>query len=130
MDEKPPSGLSHDWLGPRRWQTSGGSNRHVSAVDEVKGKPGFAVTDAAGNFSVQTFDPGDGLTEGTHRVALRKTVMLDRQGNEVKEIREPGDAKETHLVARKLEDFKTSGLEVQIKPEASNVLATFEVTSK
>ena len=99
-------------------------------VDEAKGKPGTAITDSNGLFSVQTFDPGDGLTEGTHRVSLRKTVMLDKQGNEVKEIREPGDAKETHLIPKKYQEFKTSGIEVQIKPEDANELKAFEVTAK
>ncbi|HVJ69429.1 MAG TPA: carboxypeptidase-like regulatory domain-containing protein [Caulifigura sp.] len=99
-------------------------------VDEATGKPGTAITDSNGNFSAQTFDPGDGLTEGTHRVALRKTVMLDKQGNEVLEIREPGDVKETHLIPKKYQEFKTSGIEVQIKPEGANELKAFEVSTK
>ncbi|QDT52919.1 hypothetical protein Pan44_09320 [Caulifigura coniformis] len=99
-------------------------------VDADKGKPGTAVTDRNGAFTAQTFDPGDGLTEGTHRVSLSKTVMLDKQGNEVKEIREPGDAKETHMIAKKFGAFETSGIEVQIKSDGSNELETFKVTGR
>jgi hypothetical protein len=52
-------------------------------ADEMTGKPGWAVTDEDGYFEVQTFDPGDGLTEGTHRVALKKTQMVDRATGKV-----------------------------------------------
>ncbi len=99
-------------------------------VDEAGGKPGTAITDSNGAFAAQTFDPGDGLTAGKHRVSLRKTVMLDKQGNEVAEIREPGDVKETHLIPKKYQEFKTSGIEVEIKAEGSNELPAFEVAGK
>lgn len=97
-------------------------------IDEVKGKPGTAVSDANGNFSVQTFDPGDGLTEGTHRVALKKTQMLDRAtGKVVTEVTSDAPLKEEHLVPQKYSDFATSKIEVQIKPE-KNKLPPFNLS--
>lgn len=96
-------------------------------VDQEKGKPGFAVTNDEGYFEVQTFDPRDGLTEGTHRVALKKAHMVDRAtGKVVTEVASDAPLKEMHFVAEKYNDFAKSGIEVQIKPEKNN-LEPFQV---
>jgi hypothetical protein len=94
------------------------------------GKPGTAVTDADGRFTAQTFDPGDGLTEGGHRVAVQKSGFVDKQGNPVREIREPGDAKEVHETPKKYEDFQTSGIEVKVSPGKGNEFQPFNLTTK
>jgi hypothetical protein len=96
-------------------------------VDEVAGKPGTAVTDASGYFSVQTFDPGDGLTEGTHRVSIAKTQMLDKVTKKVvTEVNSDAPLIEDHLLPKRYSDFTTSKLEVEIKAE-KNKLAPFEL---
>lgn len=93
------------------------------------GKPGFAVTDKKGNFEVQTFDPGDGLTAGKHRVSIQKTEMVDSSGNVVREVKDEGtDLKEKHFLPEKYADFTTSGLEVEIKADTKNKLEPFDLT--
>ena len=97
-------------------------------VDAVAGKPGTAVTDSQGNFSVQTFDPGDGLTEGAHRVSITKVQLLDRATKKVvTEITSDAPLIEDHLLPRRYSDFTSSKLEVQIKPE-KNKLEPFNLT--
>ena len=89
--------------------------------DEVGGRAGTAVTDENGYFEVQTFEPGDGLTEGTHQVAIRKTFMVDRAtGKEVKEVTTDAPLVEKHLLPEKYGDFETSGLEVKSRRTTTN----------
>jgi hypothetical protein len=96
-------------------------------VDEVIGKPGWAVTDENGYFEVQTFDPGDGLTEGTHRVALKKAQMIDRAtGKVVTEVTTDAPLKEEHLLPEKYNYFSASNFEVQIKAK-KNYLEPFKL---
>lgn len=96
-------------------------------ADQEHGKPGFAVTDDGGYFEAQTFDPRDGLTEGTHRVALKKAEMVDASGKVVKEVTTDAPLKEKHFVPERYNDFVKSQLEVQIKPE-KNKLEPFNLT--
>lgn len=97
-------------------------------TDAEKGKPGWAVTDANGYFEAQTFDPRDGLTEGTHRVALKKAQLIDRAtGKVVTEVNSDAPLKELHLVPARYNDFLTSKIEVQIKAE-KNKLEPFQLT--
>ncbi|QDS91845.1 hypothetical protein FF011L_05810 [Roseimaritima multifibrata] len=95
---------------------------------DPKGKAGSAVTDAEGRFEAMTFDAGDGLTEGSHRVAVKKTVMVDSSGNVVSEIREPGSVTEKSFVPAKYSDFEKSGLEITVSSAEDNELAPFEIT--
>ncbi|MFN3151459.1 hypothetical protein [Bremerella sp.] len=78
------------------------------------GRGGSAITDSSGYFDAQTFEPGDGLTEGMHNVSIRKIQMVDRNGNVVEEIREPGSVVEKNLVPDKYSKFDKSGLQVTI----------------
>ncbi|TWT31803.1 carboxypeptidase-like regulatory domain-containing protein [Blastopirellula retiformator] len=96
-------------------------------VDE-SGKGGAARTDANGYFEAQTFEPGDGLTEGAHRVAIQKTKMVDRQGNEVTVIYEPGDAIERNFLPAKYAKYEKSDIEVQIDPVSENDLGQIQLT--
>lgn len=93
------------------------------------GKPGHAVTDASGRFTATTFEPGDGLTAGSHRVSIQKSGFVDKQGNVVREIREPGDVKEVLFVPKKYGHFETSGIEVQVAPVQVNEFAPFHLTT-
>lgn len=94
-------------------------------VDDT-GRGGSAVTDYQGYFQAQTFDPGDGLTPGTHRVAVHKVQLVDASGNVVTEIREPGGLREKSLVPKRYADFKKSGIEVTVT-EGDNELGVFEL---
>ena len=96
-------------------------------TDQEKGKPGFAVTDENGYFEAQTFDPRDGLTEGTHRVALKKAQLVDRAGKVVTEVTSDAPLKEQHVVPEKYNDFAKSQIEVQIKAGKNN-LEPFQLT--
>jgi hypothetical protein len=99
-------------------------------ADAIGGKPGYAVTDANGYFEAQTFEPGDGLTEGTHRVALKKAQLVDRAtGKVVTEVNSDAPLLEQHLVPQKYNDFSTSKIEIQIKAE-KNRLAPFQLTTR
>jgi len=105
----------------------GGATVTFQPTEEVNGKPGWAVTDENGYFKGQTFDPGDGLTEGTHRVALKKAQLVDRAtGKVVTEVSSDAPLKEQHFVPEKYNDFSTSRIEVQIKAE-KNILPPFEL---
>lgn len=94
---------------------------------DPEGKPGSALTDADGRFEAQTFDPGDGLTAGTHRVAIKKIAMVDAAGNIVEEIREPGGITEKHFLPKQYGDFTTSELEIVVSAEDSNELAPMDL---
>ncbi|QDS86037.1 hypothetical protein EC9_01950 [Rosistilla ulvae] len=93
-----------------------------------EGKPGSAVTDDQGRFEVQTFDPGDGLTEGTHRVAIKKIAMVDKAGNIVAEVGEPGSVTEKNFVPKQFSDFEKSGLEITVSTDGENQLEAFQLT--
>ncbi|MEW4455919.1 carboxypeptidase-like regulatory domain-containing protein [Bremerella sp. JC817] len=86
------------------------------------GKGGSALTDSRGYFEARTFESGDGLTEGTHRVAISKVQLVDAQGNIVTEIREPIGLREKNLVPKKYSDFKKSEIEVTINADGANDL--------
>jgi hypothetical protein len=97
-------------------------------VDAEKGKPGWAITDANGYFEAQTFDPRDGLTEGTHRVALKKAQLVDRAtGKVVTEVTTDAPLKELHVVPEKYNDFSASQIEIQIAAK-KNRLEPFQLT--
>lgn len=94
-------------------------------VDE-SGRGGSAITDDQGYFEAQTFDPGDGLTPGKHRVAIHKVQLVDASGNVVTEIREPGGLREKNLVPKRYADFKKSGIEITVE-EDDNDVGVFEL---
>jgi len=95
-------------------------------IDSV-GKPGFAVTDADGRFEVQTFDPGDGLTAGKHRVAIQKVQLVDAQGNVLERLVDDRPTTEQHLLPEKYSTFSKSGLEVTIEADKKNKLEPFDL---
>lgn len=96
-------------------------------IDAV-GKPGSAITDRNGYFQVTTFDPGDGLTTGRHRVAVQKTHIVDQSGNIVTEIREPGGLIEKNFLPKRYADFQKSGLKVTVEESRSNDLGQINLS--
>jgi hypothetical protein len=93
------------------------------------GKPGFALTDDRGYFNVQTFEPGDGLTEGGHRVSIRKTHLVDRSGKIVQQVLDDGGGLvEKHFLPEHYADFTTSGIQIQVEAKKSNRLDPFQLT--
>lgn len=89
---------------------------------DSQGRGGSAVTDENGFFEAQTYEPGDGLTAGTHKVAIQKTLFVDKAGNVVTEIREPGSAVEKDFLPKKYRQFDKSGLTVEIADSDGNDL--------
>jgi len=95
---------------------------------DAAGKPGHAVTDRNGWFKAQTFDPGDGLAEGSYRVAIQKTKIVDASGNIVEVIREPGGLIEKNFLPERYADFAKSGIEITIEAKNKNDLGTIELS--
>lgn len=89
---------------------------------DPEGRGGSAVTDAEGFFEAQTYEPGDGLTAGTHKVAIKKTLFVDKAGQVVTEIREPGSAVEKDFLPKKYGTFEKSGLTVEVADSDGNDL--------
>lgn len=95
------------------------------------GKPGFALTDDKGNFNAQTFEEGDGLTEGKHRVSIKKTLMVDSAGKIVETVVDDGAGlTEKNFLPEKYGDFTSSGIEVTIEATKANRLEPFNLTGE
>lgn len=92
------------------------------------GKAGYAVTDANGYFYAQTFDPGDGLIEGSHLVAIQKTQLIDRDGNVVTEVREPGGIREKNFLPEKYAKFNKSEIKVEVLATNNNDLGPLNLS--
>jgi len=91
------------------------------------GKGGYAVTDAEGMFKAQTFEPGDGLTEGKHKVKIQKTHLVDRDGKIVEVVREPGGIVEKNFLPKKYAKFETSDVEIEVTTD-ENEIGAFNLT--
>lgn len=98
----------------------------IFSPEDPAGKPGVAITDKSGRFDAETFEPKDGLTAGPHKVTVEKTTLVDKQGNPVEVIREPGDVKEVREVPKQYSNFATSGLRVEVK-DGKNEFPAFEL---
>ncbi|MEW4561762.1 carboxypeptidase regulatory-like domain-containing protein [Bremerella sp. JC770] len=94
--------------------------------EDTAGKGGSAMTDSNGYFEATTFEPGDGLTQGVHNVAVRKVLMVDRNGNVVEVVREPGDVMEKSYLPDKYGKYDKSGLQVTIT-DGNNDLGAFDL---
>ena len=80
-----------------------------------EGSPAHGATDAEGNFSLTTFEPGDGAVPGTYTVVITLNVTDER-----------GEVKS--LLPRKYADPRTSGLTVEVAKQGPNEFY-FELTS-
>ncbi|PQO46199.1 carboxypeptidase-like regulatory domain-containing protein [Blastopirellula marina] len=96
--------------------------------DDPEGRGGYATTDSNGYFEAQTYEPGDGLTAGKHLVAIQKTAFVDKAGNIVEEIREPGSAIEKSFLPKKYASFEKSEIEVEIKADGENDLGEIKLS--
>jgi len=97
---------------------------------DAGGKPGTALTDARGYFKAETFENADGLTEGTHRVSIRKVHMADRDGNIVEMVLDDGGGlQEKHFLPEAYASFETSGLEITIEATGRNELQPFNLAN-
>lgn len=82
------------------------------------GKRGaVATTDAAGRFTMTTFEPKDGAIPGTYQVAIQKTVLegAPSEGATGKAGVEPPTGVAKELLPAKYKDASKSGLTVEIK---------------
>lgn len=83
----------------------------------AENRAAFGVTDAAGRFTLTTFDSGDGAVAGPQQVRVTKTQTEKANANPELSLEPP---KETHLLPVKYAGFKTSGLTADVKPDSEN----------
>jgi hypothetical protein len=62
-----------------------------------------------GTFVLRTYEPGDGAPAGKYQAIVVPTMSRDDEGPQPKLIMDP-----------RFQDYTTSGLEVEVKPEPSN----------
>lgn len=81
------------------------------------GRPSSAITDAAGKFQVQTYEPGDGLPPGKYRVLVQKREPIQPLGenydSEMGTVNGRG-IQYRMIVPAKYSDPTASGLEVEV----------------
>lgn len=89
----------------------------VLLMPEAPGRPATGETDESGNFTMMTFEPGDGALPGKHAVTVTKKkvtgLLADKDGLSVGEA--PGGMKVEWLLPQKYSDPKTSGFTVEVK---------------
>lgn len=81
----------------------------VIFVPQGHSNAAVSMTDAKGNFTLQSFDPGDGAALGTYQVIVKK-VEIDGE-------------KERHLLPEKYSLSDKSGLMAEVKAEGKNVFS-------
>ncbi|QEG43501.1 carboxypeptidase-like regulatory domain-containing protein [Roseimaritima ulvae] len=94
------------------------------------------VTDASGNFTLTTFDPGDGAKVGVYKVTVSKSEMVgvDTSYSDINSpnygTEPPPGAEGTrkYIVAEKYSNPDTAGLTADVKSGANEF--TFAVTGK
>jgi hypothetical protein len=82
-------------------------------------------TDANGEFTMTTFEPGDGAVEGNHMVTVIKAVV---EGEDLSYFDEksknygktPPPTKTKYLIPQKYSKFETAGLSATVKKDGSN----------
>ncbi|QDV68728.1 hypothetical protein Poly24_24410 [Rosistilla carotiformis] len=108
----------------------------VTVILKGKDRGASAKSDAQGTFTFTTFDAGDGVPEGSYKVAVLKleTVGADssyfdeNSPNYGKTPPPEAMGKVVDHIAEKYADAETSGLTAEVKPGDNDF--TFEVTSK
>jgi hypothetical protein len=81
------------------------------------GRPAEGVTDAEGNFTLKTFDPGDGALVGMHNVTvtLKETTGISADPDGLSGEVAPGGIQEKYIVPQRYSVPETSGLIVEVK---------------
>ena len=81
------------------------------------GHPASGRTDQSGNFTVRTFEPGDGALPGRHTVTvtLQKTAGMTADPDGLEGDVAPGGLQVEWIVPRKYASQKTSGLTVEVQ---------------
>ena len=113
-----------------------GATVSFSSVGE-KSIGAVGMTDSAGEFSLRTYEPGDGAVPGKHKVTVIKAkseggdpsyydVNSPNYGKEVPPEAEP---KTVYIVPEKYGNFETSGLEVEVTADGPNEI-TLELKSE
>ena len=105
------------------------AHAEVMFVPRPGGRPSSAVTNADGEFELESFREGDGALIGTHDVAIAKA---ERTGTTEAQDADPlapmsldttTSARRTQLkwlLPKKYSDVKTSGLTATVEPDTEN----------
>ncbi|EAQ81948.1 carboxypeptidase-like regulatory domain-containing protein [Blastopirellula marina] len=99
------------------------------------GRSANAMTNEAGEFSLGTLEPADGILPGDYQVAIIKSIVdtnkvtLDPQAVQEKTGQYPPSPPNIHLVPRKYANPERSGLTATISDEGSRDLK-FEIVTK
>jgi len=83
------------------------------------GRPAMGTTDAQGNFTLTTFEKGDGAIPGTYNVTVTKVAAgeasPDEQSDTGEALMGAEDTEGKSLLPVKYSSVKTSGLTVEVK---------------
>ncbi len=101
----------------------------ITFVSTAGKRGAVATTDAAGHFTMTTFEPKDGAIPGTYQVSIQKTVLEGAPAEEAtgKGGEEPPAGVAKDLLPAKYKNAATSGLTVEIKEGGTKDLK-FELT--
>ncbi len=92
------------------------------------GRGASGMTDASGNFTLTTFEAGDGALPGSYKVRITKTIVEDapaEPGEPTAPGEEPNMGTQKDLIPAKYKDPNESGLTADVK-EGPNTF-TFEL---
>jgi hypothetical protein len=91
----------------------------VGFLPQGSGRPAMGTTDAAGQFTLTTFAPGDGALPGQHAVTVSKLKSTGQRTGGPESLLSgpptPGGPKVQWVVPAKYADPKTSGFMVEVQ---------------
>lgn len=96
----------------------------VTFVAEKGGKGAVGKTDAAGKFTLMTFEPGDGAVAGKYGVMVMKRT--EQPEEEVEDPQAPAAPPVEDLLPKKYGNATTSGLTAEVTEAGKNQF-TFEL---
>ncbi len=99
----------------------------VMFVPQGHSNAAAGLTDANGEFKLQTFEPADGAVPGSYKITVRKVQISTQAG--ATDSSEVGAASETWLLPKKYGDSNTTDLTAMISETGENKL-TLKLTGK